>query len=384
MHEGMEESNGLRYGDDAWLSPRLQETRQLHNGATIRDMPEVSRHLDRAKRKRDHNNERDESQMPIRTLGPIKEDPSDFERLEVAIRDLLKVEIYLPLMKELGAPVNRLTNSTDDLIDAIRSGKIYFDRGQFRGRFNAATSRELKRIGAKWDRQQGSFKIPLGSLSIEIKTAVQTAEHNLSKTFERINSKLREILPEKISDKLKIEKLFDTTLLKIDHEVTKSLRGMVVTPELSRDQRAKIAEDYTKNMRLYVKDFTEKEIVRLRKQIEKNAVSGKRYENLVKDIQESYNVTQNKAKFLARQETSLLMTKFKEIRYTDAGVKEYIWGCVAGSKNHPVRPWHKALEGKTFSWNHPPVTTKPGEPVRRNNPGQDYNCRCFARPVVKF
>jgi hypothetical protein len=30
------------------------------------------------------------------------------------------------------------------------------------------------------------------------------------------------------------------------------------------------------------------------------------------------------------------------------GVHEYRWSCVAGTKNHPVRLWHKALEGKIF------------------------------------
>lgn len=322
--------------------------------------------------------------MPTVTLGPIKESSEDYEAIEKAILELFRKEIYIPLLKEIGAPANRLQNSTDDLLEAIRSGKIVFDRGYFRGRFNATISRELKKIGAVWDRRQGSFKIPLGSLSVEVRTAVVTAAHNLEKTYSRVDERIRQILPEKIADKLKIEKLFDTTLFKIDRAVGKSLKGITITPELTREQRAKIADEYTKNMQLYIKDWTEKEIVKLRKQIEKSAVSGKRYETLIKDIQTSYGVSQNKAKFLARQETSLLMTKFKETRYTDAGVKEYIWGCVAGSKHHPVRPWHKSLEGKIFQWNNPPVTTKPGEPVRKNNPGQDFNCRCFARPVVKF
>jgi SPP1 gp7 family putative phage head morphogenesis protein len=95
-------------------------------------------------------------------------------------------------------------------------------------------------------------------------------------------------------------------------------------------------------------------------------------------------VSANKAKFLARQETSLMTTKLKETRYREAGVNEYKWKTVAGSKLHPVRPSHKILEGRIFRWDDPPITTPPGEAVRRNNPGQDYNCRCFAQPIVRF
>lgn len=101
-------------------------------------------------------------------------------------------------------------------------------------------------------------------------------------------------------------------------------------------------------------------------------------------IQDSYDVSANKAKLLALQETSLLMGKFKQVRYADSGVQEYRWGCVAGTKNHPVPPWHKALEGKIFRWDGPPITSKLGEPVHRSNSGEDFNCRCFARPIVRF
>ena len=120
---------------------------------------------------------------------------------------------------------------------------------------------------------------------------------------------------------------------------------------------------------------------------------GNRREALIKKFMESYNVTENKAKVWARQETNLLMAKFKETKYLEAGVEEYEWRCVhmphqpsptAIYKPGEVRYSHAILEGKIFSWKNPPVTTRPGEKQRRNNPGQDYQCRCFALPLVRF
>jgi len=153
---------------------------------------------------------------------------------------------------------------------------------------------------------------------------------------------------------------------------------------LTAQERAKIAGDWANNMDLYIQKFTEEQIKKLRKDIQQQVFKGNRRETMVKKIQDSYKVTANKAKFLARQETSLLMAKFKESRYTSAGVTHYKWRCVAGSKLHPVRPSHKRLDGKTFTWQDPPITTEADEPVRRNNPGQDYNCRCTAIPIVRF
>lgn len=319
--------------------------------------------------------------MKYKIIAPVKETTEDFEAIEEAIRDLFRKEIYLPLIRSINGERNILKNSTDDVIDAIESGRIHFYRGEFTGRFNAAVSRELRRMGAEWDRRQGRFKIPFGSLSTDVRNAVLVSEDRLRRATQKLNDQIDKILPEKISDKLHVEKMFDTTLWKVDKALNKTLGNLTVMPKLTKEGRARIATEYTNNLKLYIKDWTEKEIVQLRKRVQASTMQGYRYEKMVKTIQDSYDVSLNKAKFLARQETSIMMAKFKGERLREAGVDDYVWGCVAGSKNHPVRPEHKALEGKKFRFDNPPTVNKNGE---RKNPGEDYGCRCFARPVVKF
>lgn len=323
-------------------------------------------------------------QIKTVVLQPIKETTEDFEKIERAIRKLFRDEVYLPLIKQLGGNRNTLQNANDALNGAIKSGRIQFYRGTFSGRFNASISRELKALGAQWDRKTRTFKLPQSSLPPETKTAIALSEARFQQQLASIDKQLKKIVPEKISEQLKVSQHFDTTLFKTEKSFQRSMKGLVVPPSLSENQRKRISDEWEKNMQLWIKDFTQKEILELRQNMQKSVFAGNRYESAVKTIQKSYDVTVNKAKFLARQETSLLMTKFKQTRYQEAGVDKYLWGCVAGSANHPVRPWHKALEGKVFRWDNPPITTKPGEPVRRNNPGQDYNCRCFAKPIVRF
>lgn len=319
--------------------------------------------------------------MKVKELRPIKISTEDFEKVEKCIIELFKTELYLPLLKELGYTQKTLKNSNEDLLEALRSGRITFNRGTFSGRFNASISKELKRLGAKWDRQQGTFKILQSSLPIEIRNAIAASEVRFREKIAGIDKKLAQILPDELADKLKVEKFFDTTLWKTDNDFRASVKGITVAPQLTPERRKKIAAEWQNNMKLWIKDWTEKEIKTLRKDVQATVFTGNRYESMVKTIQKSYDVSQTKAKFLARQETSLLMTKFKESRYVDSGVTEYKWGCVSGSAKHPVRPMHKALEGKIFRWDNPPITDEKGN---RNNPGQDYNCRCFARPVVRF
>ena len=317
-------------------------------------------------------------------LPAIKESTQDYEAIEKAIKDLFKTEIYFPLLKELRVGRSLIKNSIEDLKFAIGSGRISFSRGVFSGRFDSVTSKELRSLGAKFDRTTGTYRIKQSSLPYEVRAAISASESRFKSKLEAIDARLAKNLPEKLTEHFKVERLFDRAIWRVESDFQRSVKGLTIAPNLTREQVKRLADEWSQNMNLWIQDFAKKEILDLRLSIQKVAFSGNRRESLEKTIQESYGVTARKAKFLARQETSLLMTKFKQTRYEDAGVKYYKWGCVAGSKNHPVRPWHKALEGKVFEWKNPPITTKPGESVRRNNPGQDYNCRCFARPMINY
>ena len=314
-------------------------------------------------------------------LAPIKESTEDYEKIEAAIIALFRKEFYLPIMKELSLKSTLIKNSKESLIAAIQSGRLTYSRGQFTGGFTSETSKEIKKLGAVWDRTQGSWKIPKSALPQEIKLAIDSSQLRFMEKIAGLDKKLAAISPEEIADKLQISKLFDTALWKVQRDFVSTVKGITVAPKLTEAMSKKITDDYQNNMRLYIKSFTEQQIKTLRADVRESTLNGLRYETLVKDIQKNYDVTLNKAKFLARQETSLMMTKFKQTRYEDAGVEEYIWKCVAGSKNHPVRPIHKSLENKKFRWDDPPITDSKGS---RNNPGQDYNCRCFAKPVVRI
>lgn len=319
--------------------------------------------------------------MPEKILEPIPEKIDDFAEMQDRIQENWKQKIYIPLLKELVTDDKRLSNAIDDLVNAINSGHIKFDRGLFTGSFNAAISRELKKLGAVWSKRDKGFRIRSSELPIDVKNAIALSDNHFNKVIERMDKKLSEMNPEYIAESVKLEDLFDFRIRDVDANIQKSLKGLVIEKHLTKEERAKIAEAYSENLKLYIKNWTEKEILTLRKQIVQSTLKGNRYENLIKQIEYRYGTSQNKARFLARQETSLLMTEFKKQRYQDAGVDDYIWTCVAGSKNHPVRPMHKRLDGSRQKWSKPPIVNKNGD---RKNPGGDYNCRCYARPIVRF
>lgn len=324
-------------------------------------------------------------------LSAIKETTEDYEAVEKAIRLLFVKELYMPILRELGLRRDSVLRNAKmpGLSDALLSGRVTFYCGTFSGKFNSEISKALRALGAKFDRLTGTYKLPLSEMPIEVRQTISASEARFQQKLDKLDRKLgevynQEILHKGISEKLKTDHFFDRALWRVDKDFHAQVKAITITPMLKPEQRKRIADEWGTNMQLWVSDFAKKEITELRQNIMRTAFAGDRYGGLVKTIEQSYGVTERKAKFLARQETSLLMTKFKQTRYQSAGVEYYKWGCVAGSKNHPVRPWHRALEGKVFRWDDPPITTQPGTAVKHNNPGQDYNCRCFAKPLVGY
>lgn len=326
--------------------------------------------------------------MPIKELQPIIKNRAQFEEVEKEVLRLLRDEIYLPLLADLNVKSDKILNAKESLIDAIRKSSVTFSKGKFEGKFNSSLSKELKAMGAQW--KEGAWRINLSALPQEISNAIRASTTKRDEAFKKIDKRLADFDPQKVSNLPRFKKLFDKAIWKTNQSVKKTIESISVLPKLTSYQNDRISTEWANNMDKYIQDFTQKQVKELRKKMQNNYFSGNRYDGMVNTIQRSYGVSERKATFLARQETHLLNAKFQEARLAEAGVHEYKWRCVSGTGNHPTRARHKALNdasqvhGQIFRYDSPPVTTEPGQPERRNNPSEDYNCRCTAIPVVRF
>ena len=103
-----------------------------------------------------------------------------------------------------------------------------------------------------------------------------------------------------------------------------------------------------------------------------------RVEDIAARIRSEVSTTPAKAALLARDQVLKLNGAVTAARHQAAGITQYVWRT---SKDERVRETHRALEGKRFTYGHPPVVDpKTG---RRDEPGQDYQCRCTAEPVIE-
>lgn len=124
-----------------------------------------------------------------------------------------------------------------------------------------------------------------------------------------------------------------------------------------------------------IKSLTKTLADRVRDTVEKNL--GESNKTLVTALQEEVGIGSRKAKLFARDQVLKLNGQLTEARHTEAGITEYEW---VTSGDERVRSAHRALDGKRFTWDKPPVVDR--KTGRRAHPGGDYQCRCTANPVV--
>jgi len=97
---------------------------------------------------------------------------------------------------------------------------------------------------------------------------------------------------------------------------------------------------------------------------------GKSYQAIKEEVMERGDVSESKAEFIARDQTLKLNGEIVKSQQTNAGIKSYIWST---SGDERVREEHAALEGMEFEWGNPPSV---------GDPGEDFQCRCVAIPVL--
>lgn len=110
------------------------------------------------------------------------------------------------------------------------------------------------------------------------------------------------------------------------------------------------------------------------------------YEQAGKMIEADFELTESRAKLIAKDQTGKMASAFNGERQTQLGIQKYKWR-ISG---HNTRPEHRAMETQVtpygvgvYRWDEPgPLPgTIDGAPC---HPGEDINCNCMAAPVLEL
>lgn len=105
---------------------------------------------------------------------------------------------------------------------------------------------------------------------------------------------------------------------------------------------------------------------------------GRSVADISKMLQEQASYSQSRAELTARDQTLKAYAQIQQARQTAAGITRYVWTTALDER---VRPDHADLDGTVQAWDDPPVVDQ--RTGRRGHPGEDFQCRCTAVPVLE-
>lgn len=165
---------------------------------------------------------------------------------------------------------------------------------------------------------------------------------------------------------------FSAVTSSIDTELADTAEGIIgIRPTYPQGEAGEILQaatavtiDKMKGIGQAAKD----EIARL---VAEGFEKGSQASTIARRIEDRVGIGRRRAQFVARNEMGNLYAEHTKLRQTELGATRYVWRT---SLDERVRASHAAKEGETFSWNDPPADT--------GHPGEDFNCRCTAEPVL--
>ena len=304
------------------------------------------------------------------------------ERIEDALLSFLFKPLaglllqYNP-QKKIKALLNDL--SPDALLEALGNGRVQYKNGIFSGQFNAAISRELTAMGAKYDERSRVFRMDPRFVPAYVKMRAALYETSAQEAHRALLQellKLQEVLEVGIPDIFVIGS--GDVIGAVASGCARTAESLAVFPTLDENGLKNLAKGYTNNIALGIHGFSTDMVQRLRRDVQENAESGYRFDHLIGRIQHKFSVTQAKAEFLAQTETSIFMSEYRKERFTASGVVEYFWRTSGDGR---VREDHRRLNGGRFSYANPPVADKATGTTA--NPGGIWRCRSNDQPIVE-
>lgn len=303
-----------------------------------------------------------------------------FKLIQKVIMTHLWDELYKPLFEKLSIKPKAI-NDLDVLRNALREGKIFYIEGGFKAvnKFGNTVARELERIGAVYDKRQKMYRIAYDKLPNDLLVSVAESQRLSQERIQFVDKYLADFMGniDEFVDNIAFTNEVITILDDANQQIEKNVKSInIITPELVAVQAREIAKSYTTNMQYYIKKWAEKDIPEFRKKVAKAVLEGYREDKVQKILQQEYKIGADKAKFLAQNETSIMLAQYRKVTYQKMGFNKFKWATIMDGKE---RELHAKLNGKIFSFDNPPVIDERTGQV--GLPGTTYGCRCSLIPV---
>lgn len=162
-----------------------------------------------------------------------------------------------------------------------------------------------------------------------------------------------------------------------------SLIAMQMKQALRRKPLSPLMKRYMEENITVLQSLPMQAAVRIQKIALEAVKTGGRSKGLIGEIQRIAQVTENKAKLIARTEVSRMTTGLVQARAEALEIDWYVWRT---SEDARVRSSHDLMENVLVNWSDAPSPELlEGKKSNGNyHAGCTFNCRCFPTPLIRY
>lgn len=325
----------------------------------------------------------------MKELEPIVTPKTLSKPLADAIRQFIRKYFFDELMKDLKPELENAAPAQSKLLRAIERRTVRYVDGVFVGKFEAAISKELKELGARYSRSRKGYEIALTQLPAPMQSKVERILKEQTKLETKLTQSLNKAT-KRVADEMMafdFDRYADMTEEFIDERFDRLSDRLAVTPRLDTTQLDELRKSYTDNVRLSISGFVDSEVQTFRRKLMPEIKAGVGRARIFEFVQSRLKVSDNRAAFIARQETALFTSKQKEVQYKGLGIRTYRWKAIGGRRGDGrTRESHMEAHGKIFYFDKPVGPNGDRKPKdtdgKYKNAGEPFGCRCQMIPIV--
>ena len=305
-------------------------------------------------------------------LKPINLRKKEIKKIYDSIKLFLKESLYNNITEIYKEHYKKsVYNTKQSILQLFKIEKLIVKNNVIYGDFNSYISKELRDLGFTYDKNKKGFVgiIPNDILKIceELRMKNKRFIYDLD---DYLNTYLQNL--ESSIDTINID--YSPMIEDYKEQLINSFeRFNIKSSFLTTD----INNNYINNSKLFIKNMLFEETTKMRNELRELVEQGASNKSISQYLQDNYKMTQKRSLFIARQESSLLLSEYSKQQYLNNGIKKYIWST---SNDERVRKLHRELNNTIQEFDKPPIDDLNG---KRHNPGENFNCRCVAIPILE-
>ena len=196
------------------------------------------------------------------------------------------------------------------------------------------------------------------------------------RTIQEVNVRLGQVIRGEIDASPILERLSKRIYGETHNKTRAQIRIVAQVNVKESPMIAPFLDAWKKEQVNLITSLSRRHVEKVGEILDRQALTGERVESLRSKIMAETGVTKAQAQLIARDQTLKLSAKVRQQEHKQLGITRYTW---SASNDERTRPMHDDLDGTVQYYDDPPVTNEQGD---RNNPGEDFQCRCISLPLI--